>query len=205
MQRNILNLPHHIRRLRRVHSEIVALAMAGEYGLNWLADVDRRQEHDLWHAASHYHNCILEALRAGELEYVTRWSGFSDETTGAVFKSEIIWPWALAELSDNSLWYGAGDFIDTTQSTAVITDTGQSVSRGRDNQSLVIAGLSRLLVSRTHGAYRYGQKPNISALARDAVNVLADVLPADKDKTETFRKVISESLGALPAADTYPE
>ncbi|AHE72827.1 hypothetical protein M942_09370 [Enterobacter ludwigii] len=205
MKKNILNLPHHLRRLRFVHSQRAALAMAGEYHLNELWEIDRKIHPELWFAARAYHDSMIHAISEENLLWHTLWKDTEGNTTRALFLPAVIWPWALSELSDNSLWYGAEDFIDTTQSNVALNDTGLSVNRGRDSQSLVIAGLSRLLVSRTHGAYRYGQKPNISALARDAVNVLADVLPADKDKTETFRKVISESLGSLPVAETRPE
>jgi hypothetical protein len=206
MRENILNIPHHIRRLRVVSSERVALVMAGEYTFNRLQDIDFMRDPDLWQAANSYHSCIGSAIKNEGLECITIFTDHSGVFTRARFKPEIIWPWALAELSDSSLWYGAGETLPLSLPSVILNpaDEALTVSGGsNENLQLLSAGLARLLITRSHNAYLHGKKTNISALARDAAGEVACALPPDADKTETFRKLLTEVIGLLPS-DAMP-
>lgn len=201
MQENILNLPHHLRRLRFVHSQRAALAMAGEYHLNDLCEIDRDLSPELWFAAHGYHDSMIDAIVNENMQCRTLWKNTEGNITRALFRPGVIWPWALAELTDNSLWYGA------QETTALNLPPADKTSRirnpGNENLQLLSAGLARLLVARSHSAYLNGKRTNISALARDAAVEVAYALPPDADKTETFRKLLTEALSLLPS-DVMP-
>lgn len=201
MQENILNLPHHLRRLRFVPSQRAALAMAGEYHLNELREIDRNMLPELWFAASAYHESMLNAITNENLRWHTCWKNMEGDITRALFRPDDIWSWAQAELSDDSPWYGA-DIIPSVSVVSTRNDIALPHSdRSYENLQLLNAGLSRLLVARSHKAYLYGKKPNISALARDVAAEVAYVLPPDADKTESFRKALSDALSLLPAIE----
>lgn len=197
MQENILNLPHHLRRLRFVPSHRAALAMAGEYHLNELWEIDRNMFPELWFAARAYHDSMLNAIANEELSWNTYWRDEEGNITRALFRPDAIWSWALAELSDDSPWYGANNGV-LLPSPEVDALPLPNVNNNETHQ-LLISGLARLLVARSHNAYLYGKKPNISALARDAAAEVAYALPPDADKTETFRKLLTEALSLLPS------
>ena len=199
MQENILNLPHHLRRLRLVHSQRVALAMAGEYHLNDLQEIDRNIFPELWFAARAYHESMLDAVENKCLQGSTIWRNIGGDITRVVFRPEVIWPWALAELSDTSPWYGASEAMSAISAVPPTGIVSPSSGGGNETLQLLSAGLARLLVARSHGAYIYGKKPNISALARDAAAEVAYALPPDTDKTESFRKTLTEALNLLPS------
>ncbi|EMO5717230.1 hypothetical protein RVW00_002205 [Enterobacter bugandensis] len=199
MPENILNLPKHLRRLRRVSSEQAALAMTGEYTLNFLFELSQPYDPAGYRAAHAFHSCIIDAVDHGLLTCITRWQGHSGETTGAIFDPDVIWPWALAELSDESPWYGATATCLPASPLPPPADMQRDNVRKNENHQLLIAGLARLLCSLSHGAYRYGERLNTSALARDVASEVAYALPPDADKTETFRKVLSDALRLLPS------
>lgn len=206
MRENILNLPQYLRRLPLVNSEQVALAMAGEYTRNILDDLDRYQEPERWQAAQAFHTCILIAVKLGKLTTAHTFYASPGIPSRALFIPGEIWPWALAELSDGSLWYGAQETsVLSLPPTATPPTDETSHNRNASNESLQLlnAGLARLLVARSHSAYLHGKKTNISALARDAAAEVAYALPPDADKTETFRKLLTESLSLLPS-DVMP-
>jgi hypothetical protein len=202
MRENFLNLPHHLRRLRFVPSQLAALAMAGEYQLTELDEVDREHFPELWLAANAYHDNMLSAIVNEGLSCKTYWRDKDSFVTRALFHPEVIWPWVMAELTDNSLWYGAQETTALGLPPAVsppADETSHIRNGSNENILLLNAALVRLLVARSHSAYLYGKKPNISALARDAAAEVAYALPPDADKTETFRKLLSEALSLLPS------
>lgn len=200
MQENILNLPHHLRRLRFVTSQRAAMAMAGEYHLNELSEIDRNHSPELWFAARAYHDSMLNAIISEDLHSQTYWRDEEGIVTRAIFRPDVIWPWALTELSDTSLWYGATGVAPVPVASSP-PEMLSPPSGGNETHQLLNAGLARLLVARSQGAYLYGKKTNISALARDAAAEVAYALPPDADKTETFRKILSDVLKLLPSTE----
>lgn len=205
MRENILNLPQYLRRLRLVSSEQVALAMTGEYTCNFLFELNQSYDPEQYRAAHAFHECIIDAVDQGLLTYTVRWQGQSGETTGACFEPDEIWSWALAELSDSSPWYGASEAVVASVVSPPADVALPPSGGGNETQRLLIAGLARLLIARSHSAYLYGKKPNVSALARDAAAEVAYSLPPDADKTESFRKALSEALSLLSATAMQEE
>lgn len=201
MQENILNLPHHLRRLRFVPSHRAALAMAGEYHLNELWEIDRNMFPELWFAARAYHDGMLNAIANEELSWHTYWRDGEGNITRALFRPDAIWSWAQNELSDTSPWYGASEATPAVSAVPPAGIVASSSGGGNETHQLLIAGLARLLVARSHSAYLHGKKPNISALARDAAAEVNYALPPDTDKMESFRKALTEALNLLPSEE----
>lgn len=198
MRENILNLPQYLRRLPKVYSEQVALAMTGEYTFNFLSDVDKYRDPERWRAVHAFHACILHAVNSGKIVAVRSFLDVSGHLYSAIFEPDDIWPWALAELSDDSPWYGANNGV-LLLTSPVVEALPLPNSNSNENLQLLVAGLARLLVARSHKAYLYGKKMNISALARDIAAEIAYALPPDADKAETFRKLLTEALSLLPS------
>ena len=204
MKENILNLPHHLRRLRFIYSEQAAMAMVGEYNLYFLREMIGSNNQGRWHAASCYHQSMRHAVQAGQLNSLCDIPPLSVSTLQSyVFAPNDIWTWALEELSDNSPWYGASN--DIVPALPCVETVGavnnHLVPYGYDAQNpyLLNAGLTKLLVDQSGSKYLRGGSPNISALARDVADVVASALPpSEPDKTESFRKFISESRRRLP-------
>jgi hypothetical protein len=179
--------------------------MAGEYTRSTVNDLDRYQEPERWQAAQAFHMCILIAVKVGKLTTVKTFYEAPGIPSRALFEPDKIWPWALAELTDSSPWYGADETpalsLPSPVSSPSVNDALPVRSSTNDNLQLLSAGLARLMINRSHSAYLYGKKPNISALARDVAAEVAYALPPDADKTETFRKIISDVLSLLPSPE----
>lgn len=199
MNTTILNIPHHIKRLRVVSSQRVALVMAGEYTLNTLSEIDSKCDPMLWQTACTYHTCIFSAVKFEGLECISYSESKDRIFIKALFLPEVIWPWALAELSDTSPWYGADSGTSGAVALPSTEITSPPVCDSTENDKYLIAGLAKMQVAQNGSKYLRGQNLNISALARDVADVVSCGLPpSEPDKTESFRKSLTSAHRRLP-------
>ncbi|WP_152495247.1 hypothetical protein [Dickeya sp. NCPPB 3274] len=127
MTDSVLNIPRHIRRLRIVSAELVALVMAGvSYEAESIVDAENNN-YTFWREAKIYKESILQAIKLKEITPIkvltpmpASFNGsIDDETilepheinintyiTNADFLASDIWPWAEKELSEDSFSEG---------------------------------------------------------------------------------------------------
>ncbi|HHG2550308.1 TPA: hypothetical protein ACPVG6_003376 [Escherichia coli] len=172
MRENILNMPHHLRRLRVVTGEQAAMAMAGVYSCSGFDELRDKCAPEIYNIASSYLKIILSAVNAGELHPKIKWSNSpGGGITGADFYSKDIWPWALEELSAPDIWFGY-DEENTSQAIESVSEVWGKFA-GKDTALKLIAGMA-IALEKKGGKYVRGKNLNKSEVARSASRLILE-------------------------------